>query len=106
MAYIVNFLISGLILLIGRLIGSNPSLVSGYYEMSKEGRKDFDAKGKYILKSSLYYWAIYLLIGTFICFLLSCDSGNIIVLTSSVLIFSAIIYYRISNYNRRFPDQI
>ncbi len=103
MIYMVNYIIGGLILLIGRLIGSNPSLVSGYYSMSKEKRKDFDIKGKLILKSSFYFWAIYLFVGTFICFLLSWEPGNIIVLTSSVLMFSAMIYYRISKYNRNYP---
>jgi hypothetical protein len=106
MIYIVNFLIGGLVLLIARLIVSNPSLVSGYYSMSKEKRKNFDTKGKLILKSSLDYWAIYLFTGTLICFILSWESGNLFVLLSSAVLFSGVIYYRISKYNRSFPDHM
>jgi len=106
MIYVVNYFIGGLILLIGRLIGSNPSLVSGYYSMSKEKRKDFDTKGKLILKSCFYYWATYLFVGTFISYLLSWETGNMIVLISSFVLFSGVIYYRISNYNKSFQDHI
>lgn len=104
MIYVVNCFIGCLFLLLGRLIGSNPNLVSGYYAMSKGKRKDFDTKGKLILKSCFYYWATYLFVGTFICYLLSWESGNMIVLISSFVLFSGVIYYRNSNYNKSFKD--
>lgn len=57
---VVNYFIGCIFLLIGKLISNNPSLLSGYYEMSLEERKKFDIKGKHILKRIFYNWGFFI----------------------------------------------